>query len=96
MKLNTNESFVISGKKINNQNSNKSLNNDQIFNDGNRAITPMQITDISNNKIINGNNKYISVIGQLNYENHFLNEYVLIYFKYVNNYFKFFYFFFYF
>ena len=27
----------------------------------------------------NGNNKYISVIGQLNYENHFLNEYILIY-----------------
>jgi len=27
----------------------------------------------------NGNNKYISVIGQLNYENHFINEYILIY-----------------
>ena len=27
----------------------------------------------------NGNKKYTSVIGQLNYENHFLNEYILIY-----------------
>ena len=27
----------------------------------------------------NGNDKYISVIGQLDYENHFLNEYILIY-----------------
>ena len=30
-------------------------------------------------KNFNDNNKYISVIGQLNYENHFLNEYILIY-----------------
>ena len=42
--------------------------------------------DLNEGKIIihyplnfNGNDKYISVIGQLNYENNFLNEYILIY-----------------
>ena len=51
---NSNESCLISAKKSsNNQNSNKSLNSNNLYNEEFKFISPMQITDISNNKIMN-------------------------------------------
>ena len=50
---NSNESYLISAKKnSNNQNSNKSLNTN-MYNEEYSSLTPMQITDICNNKILN-------------------------------------------
>ena len=72
-----NENHLISIKKTNNINSNKSLNNGYINNEDYRSITPVQITEISNNKISNG--KYNISIHQLtdnsvNNNNNIIND----------------------